>query len=86
MDITTIDETEAVLGRLDEMWAALGDQQLVSQARYVDDLLDCFQATMHAEARELILEALSSISGQNAVRTSVVRDHIAIIAAAILLD
>ena len=82
---TTIDETEAVLGRLDEMWAAL-DGDLVSQARYVDDLLDCYLATMHAEARELILEALASISGQSAVRTSVVRDHIAIIAAAILLD
>jgi hypothetical protein len=86
METTTIDETEAVLGRLDEMWAALDGQQLVSQARYVDDLLDCFLATMHAEARELILEALASISGQSAVRTSVVRDHIAIIAAAILLD
>ena len=86
MFTTTIDETEAVLGRLDEMWQALDGQQLVSQARYVDDLLDCFLATMHAEARELIREALASVSGQSAVRAEVVRDHIAIIAAAILLD
>ena len=34
---TTDTETEALLGRLDEIWRGLDGQQVLSQARYVDD-------------------------------------------------
>ncbi|MEM9036322.1 MAG: hypothetical protein AAGD18_17115 [Actinomycetota bacterium] len=89
METTTTTETtgsESLLVRLDEIWHDLGDQQVVSQARYVDQLLDCFTGTEHGTVRALLREVLAEVSGVTMVETRRVRDHLAWLSAAALID
>jgi hypothetical protein len=90
MDTTTTTETdhetEALLARLDEIWRGLDGQLVLSQARYVDELLDCLTTTDRHAVRAVVCDVLAEVSGLSSVATTRVREHVALLSAAALLD
>ena len=79
-------ETDGLVGLLDAVLTEVAGQQLISQSRCVDWLLDLFNLTEVAGLRDVVAECLAEIRHLNVVRGKDMQAALLLISAAAAIE
>ena len=85
-ETTATELTDEIFAQLDELFEKLDGQVLVSQSRWVDNLLDLYNIVELAPLQHVIEETLSEMRHLRSVKSSWLRHRLLMLAGAVEVE